>query len=219
MTTRYRRFIGIFASCIFVFSTILVTGCSSKSQTGAGIGAAAGAAAGAIIGHQSGNKTEGAVIGAVAGATVGGLIGRRLDKQEEELAAIAATERTEEGLIVTLSSEKINFEVNSSVVSSHSRGVLVRLANTLKEYPEDIILIAGHTDSDGAAEYNLSLSKMRAQAVADIFIANGIDPATIQVRGYGETQPIESNNTADGKAQNRRVELTITIDESKVPQG
>ena len=126
---------------------------------------------------------------------------------------------TEEGLIVTLSSEKINFEVNSSTVSSHSRGILVRLANIIKEYPEDVILIAGHTDSDGAADYNLDLSKMRAQAVADIFIANGIDPATMEVRGYGETQPIATNNTAEGKAENRRVELTITIDESKVPQG
>jgi len=219
MHSNYRRIIGTVAILALVLSTSWIMGCSSKSQTGAGIGAAAGAAAGAIIGHQSGHKTEGAVIGGVAGATIGGLIGRRLDKQEEELKQIAETKRTEQGLIVTLSSEKINFEVNSSQVSSHSRQVLVRLANTLKDYPEDIILISGHTDSDGAADYNLSLSEMRAQAVADIFIANGIDPATITVRGYGETQPVASNNTAAGKAENRRVELTITIDESKVPQG
>ena len=196
-----------------------VTGCGTRTKRGAGIGAAAGAAAGAVIGHQSGHRTEGAIIGAAAGALLGGAIGTRLDKQAEELAAIAETRRTEQGLIVTLASNKIQFAVNSSEVQPASRDVLIELATIIKNYPEDVILITGHTDSDGAADYNLKLSEMRANAVGDILVAGGVPAETVAARGYGETQPIASNDTAEGKALNRRVELTITIDESKVPEG
>ena len=197
---------------------LLGVGCGSRTKKGAGIGAAAGAVAGAVIGHQSGHKTEGAVIGAAVGGLLGGAVGARLDKQAEELAQIAETRRTEQGLIVPLASNKIQFDVNSSVVKPASRGVLAELAAIIKNYPEDVILVAGHTDSDGAADYNLDLSEMRAQAVGDILVGNGIPGGTVTIRGFGETQPIASNETADGKAANRRVELTITIDESKVPQ-
>jgi outer membrane protein OmpA-like peptidoglycan-associated protein len=196
----------------------LASGCSSKTATGAGVGAAVGGVTGAVIGHQSGHKTEGAVIGAAAGAAVGGVIGHRMDKQAEELAKIAETKRTEQGVIVTLSSNKIHFDTNSSVVKEDSRQTLVQLANVLKQYPEDIILVAGHTDSDGAADYNMRLSEARAQAVADILIANGVAIESVQSHGYGETQPVAENTTTDGKAQNRRVELSITVDESKVPK-
>ena len=203
---------------LVVLSLGLATGCGPRTKTGAGIGAAAGAVTGAVVGHQSGNRAQGAIIGAAAGALIGGTIGSRLDKQAEELAAIAETRRTEQGLIVTLASNKIQFDVNRSQVKPESRAILVDLANVLKNYPEDIILVAGHTDSDGAADYNLKLSEMRAQAVSDVLIANGVPGETIQIRGYGETQPVASNNTAAEKALNRRVELTITIDESKVPE-
>ncbi len=203
---------------LVVLSLGLATGCGPRTKTGAGIGAAAGAAAGAVVGHQSGNRTTGAIIGAAAGALIGGTIGSRLDKQAEELAAIAETRRTEQGLIVTLASNKIQFDVNRSQVKPESRAILVDLANVLKNYPEDIILVAGHTDSDGPADYNLKLSEMRAQAVSDVLIANGVPGETIRIRGYGETQPVAPNDTAAEKALNRRVELTITIDESKVPE-
>ena len=203
---------------LVVLSLGLATGCGPRTKTGAGIGAAAGAVTGAVVGHQSGNRAQGAIIGAAAGALIGGTIGSRLDKQAEELAAIAETRRTEQGLIVTLASNKIQFDVNRSQVKPESRAILVDLANVLKNYPEDIILVAGHTDSDGAADYNLKLSEMRAQAVSDVLIANGVPGETIQIRGYGETQPVAPNNTAAEKALNRRVELTITIDESKVPE-
>jgi outer membrane protein OmpA-like peptidoglycan-associated protein len=193
-------------------------GCGPRTTRGAGIGAAVGAVTGAVIGHQSGHGAAGAVIGGAAGAAVGGVIGHRLDKQAEELATVAETKRTEQGVIVTLSSNKIHFDVNSSTVQPESRQTLVDLANVLKNYPEDIIVVAGHTDSDGAADYNLKLSEMRAQAVGDILTANGVPMASVQTRGYGETQPVASNDTTDGKALNRRVELSITVDESKVPK-
>lgn len=193
-------------------------GCGTRTKKGAGIGAAAGAVAGAVIGHQSGHKAEGAVIGAAVGGLLGGAVGARLDRQAEELAQIAETRRTERGLVVTLASNKIQFDVNSSVVKPASRDVLSELAGILKKYPEDLILVTGHTDSDGAADYNLKLSEMRAQAVGDVLVANGVPGETVTIRGYGETQPLAGNDTAEGKAQNRRVELTITIDESKVPE-
>ncbi len=201
-----------------VLAVGLVEGCGSRSQKGAGIGAVVGGVTGAVIGHQSGHKTEGAVIGAVAGAAAGGIIGHRMDKQAEELAQIAETKRTEQGVIVTLSSNKVHFDTNSSIVKPDSRQTLAELANVIKKYPEDIILVAGHTDSDGTADYNMTLSEARARAVADVLIANGVTIESVQAHGYGESQPVADNGTVDGKAQNRRVELSITVDESKVPK-
>ncbi len=202
---------------VIVIALVLTTaGCGSRTKKGAGAGAVLGGVAGAVIGHQSGKKTEGAVIGAIAGAAIGGAIGHRLDKQAAELAEIAETRRTDEGIIVTLASNKINFDSGSSSVKPESRDVLVRLAGVIKKYPEDVILVSGHTDSDGSADYNLDLSRMRAQAVADILSSNGVPIATIEVRGYGETQPVASNDTGEGKSLNRRVELSITVDESKL---
>ena len=219
MVKRFRIETEILVVGALVLSLGLTTGCGTRTKHGAGIGAAGGALAGAVIGHQSGNKAKGAIIGAVAGAAIGGAVGARLDKQAEELAQIAETRRTDQGLIVTLASDKINFDTNSSQVKPESRETLVRLAEVLKKYPEDIILVTGHTDSDGAAEYNQRLSQMRAQSVTDVLIGNGVSGEVVQIRGYGESQPIASNDTPQGKAKNRRVELTITIDESKVPEG
>ncbi len=156
--------------------------------------------------------------GAGVGGAIDGAIGHRLDQQAEELAQIAETRRTDQGIMVTLSSNRIQFASNGSELGSESCDVLTSLANVLKKYPEDIILIIGHTDSDGPAEYNHQLSQTRAQAVTEILIANGVNGAAIQIRGYGETQPIAPNTTPEGKAMNRRVELSITIDDSKITQ-
>ena len=216
---RWNRELGRLALVgLLALVLLLPASCGPRTARGAGIGAAVGAVTGAVIGHQSGHGGEGAVIGAAAGATLGGVIGARMDKQAEELAAVAETKRTEQGVIVTLSSNKIHFDVNSSTVKPDSRQTLVDLANVLKNYAEDIIVVAGHTDADGAADYNLKLSEMRAQAVVDVLIANGVPIASVQAHGFGETQAIASNETTDGKALNRRVELSITVDESKVPR-
>jgi outer membrane protein OmpA-like peptidoglycan-associated protein len=203
---------------LLALGLLLPAGCGSHAATGAAVGAAVGAATGAVVGNQSGHAKEGAVIGAVAGGALGGVVGARMDRQAEELAQVAETQRTERGVIVTLSSDKIQFDFNSSVVKIDSRQTLVELADVLTKYPEDVIIVAGHTDSDGKDEYNLRLSEMRAQAVVDILAANGVPIASIQAHGYGETQPVASNDTAEGKTLNRRVELSITVDESKVPK-
>jgi len=203
---------------LLAVALLLPAGCGSRTAKGAGIGAAVGAVTGAVVGNQSGHAKEGAVIGAVAGGALGAVVGARMDRQAEELAKVAETKRTEQGVIVTLSSNKIHFDVDQAVVKDDSRATLVELANILKNYPEDIIVVAGHTDSDGSEAYNMDLSKRRAQAVVDILAANGVPSESIQAHGYGEAQPVASNETAEGKALNRRVELSITVDESKVPQ-
>ena len=210
--------VGIALVGLLALGLLLPAGCGSRTAKGAGIGAAVGAVTGAVVGNQSGHAATGAVIGGVAGGVLGGVVGARMDRQAEELAKVAETKRTEQGVIVTLSSNKIHFAVDKSVVSEDSRQTLVELANVLKNYPEDVIAVAGHTDSDGTDEYNMDLSKRRAQAVVDILAANGVPSASIQAHGYGETQPVASNETAEGKALNRRVELSITVDESKVPK-
>lgn len=196
---------------------ILLSSCATKTQTGAATGAAAGAVVGAIIGHQSGDRDEGALIGAALGGAIGGVVGRRLDKQQAELEKIAETRRTEQGLLVTLSDKNVHFDTNSTVIDAPSRATLTELGNVLAKYPENVITVAGHTDAIGSGDYNLKLSERRAQAVGDILADAGVPMSVMYFRGYGETQPLTTNDTASGRAQNRRVELNIRIDQSKIP--
>lgn len=196
----------------------LLIGCATKTQTGAATGAAAGALVGAVIGHQSGERDKGALLGAALGTAIGAAAGRRLDKQQAELERIAETRRTEQGLIVTLAENKVYFASNSTVVSAPSRNTLLDLGAVLKKYPENVITIVGHTDSQGSGDYNLKLSERRAQSVGDVLADAGVPMNTMYFRGYGETQPVASNDTAAGRAENRRVELNIRIDESKIPK-
>ena len=197
---------------------LVLVGCATKTQTGAATGAAAGAVVGAIVGHQSGERDRGALIGAALGGAIGGVVGNRLDKQQEELNRIAETRRTDRGLIVSLSESNVHFASNSTVIDADSKYTLQQLGSVLSRYPENVITIAGHTDSQGAADYNLNLSELRAKAVGDVLADSGVPKNTMYFRGYGETQPIASNMTAAGRAENRRVELNIRIDESKVPR-
>jgi OOP family OmpA-OmpF porin len=104
----------------------------------------------------------------------------------------------------------VHFESNSDRLAGDDRSVLVDAAATLKLNPTIRVEVAGHTDSDGAADYNEGLSMRRAATVRDFLIQQGVSPARITARGYGETQPIADNSTAAGKAENRRVSLRIT---------
>lgn len=196
---------------------LMGAGCdASRTVKGAAIGTAAGAAVGTAVGAPSGHKKEGAVIGAVAGGVTGGVIGRRLDQQAKELQAVAEAKRTEQGILVTLANN-ILFDVNKSQLKPEAKEQLQQIAAIMKKYPEDLVVAAGHTDSDGAAEYNMKLSEARSNAVKTYLIANGVPSSSVQAVGFGETQPTASNNTSDGKQLNRRVELVITVDQSKVP--
>lgn len=188
---------------------------ANNTQKGAAIGAGGGAVIGGIIGNNvgSGNTALGAIIGAVVGGAAGGYIGNRMDRQaeriEEELPG-ADVKRVGEGINVTFSGENgVYFDTNKSDIKGASATTLDKLAGIFKEYPKSFILVEGHTDSAGAAEYNMGLSQRRAQAVTDYLVGKGISKGRFTTKWYGEEQPIDDNSTAAGKANNRRVEMAI----------
>lgn len=199
---------------------MIFSSCASENKNttkGAGIGAVAGGALGAIIGHQSGNRGKGAAIGAALGAGIGGLAGRRMDQQAKELEKIAETKRTEQGLITKLKSD-ILFETGKSDLKPQAKENLKEMATIMKKYPENVLTVNGYTDSTGSAKTNETLSQKRAEAVKAQLVANGLSSSVITTHGMGPANPVGDNKTSDGRQQNRRVEVEVTVDESKVPQ-
>jgi outer membrane protein OmpA-like peptidoglycan-associated protein len=188
-----------------------------NTAKGAGIGAAAGAITGAIIGHQTGNREKGAAIGAILGAGIGGYAGHRMDQQAKELEKIAETKRTEAGLITKLKSD-ILFETGKAELKPTAQSNLQQMAGIMKKYPENILTIKGYTDSTGSDAINTPLSQRRAEAVKVYLVNGGLPSNTISTLGMGSAQPISDNKTEAGRKQNRRVEVEVTIDESKVPK-
>jgi outer membrane protein OmpA-like peptidoglycan-associated protein len=186
-------------------------GCSSKAGTGGLIGAATGAAAGAIIGNQTGNTAAGAILGAAVGGMTGAAIGRYMDKQAAELEsdlAGAKIERVGEGIKVTFDSG-ILFDYDSHALQGAAQSNLTNLATILNKYDDTIILVEGHTDAQGADDYNMDLSRRRANSVSAYLSSLQVDSGRFTVMGYGERQPIADNGTDWGRALNRRVELAI----------
>ena len=192
---------------------------ANNTQKGAAIGAAGGAVIGGVIGNNvgKGNTALGAIIGAVVGGAAGGYIGNRMDRQaeriEEEIPG-AEVKRVGEGINVTFNEDAgVYFDTNKSDVKGTSATTLDKLAGIFKEYPKSNILVEGHTDSAGSEEYNLNLSRQRAESVTRYLVSKGISSGRFTTKWYGETQPRESNETAAGKAKNRRVELAIMASE------
>ena len=198
--------------CLVCLLGLAQTSCTSpgkKTAFGAGIGAAAGAAVGAIIGHQTGNRSGGALIGAAAGGMLGGAVGNRMDKQAKELAAVAKTRRTEEGIVTELKGD-ILFPTGASNLKQQASGRINVISNILKKYPENRIIVIGHTDSVGSSQSNQALSLQRAESVRSQMISSGIAGSSVSVVGRGEAQPIGNNKTKMGRAKNRRVEIQIS---------
>ncbi|WP_413577817.1 OmpA family protein [Bdellovibrio sp. HCB290] len=201
---------------------LMATGCATTEENpnaakGAGIGAAIGAVAGAVIGHQTGRRNEGALIGAALGAGIGGGIGHRMDKQAKELAAIAETKRTEQGLITKLKSD-ILFDTGKSNLKPAAQSNIAQLAQIMKKYPENVLTIRGYTDDTGSAMKNNPLSKDRAEAVRAQLILGGVPADTISSVGMGAADPVDAAKTAAARSKNRRVEIEVTVDASKVPK-
>ena len=184
---------------------------NKKTKRGAVIGAVIGGVAGAVIGNQSGSNRTGAVIGAGAGAAVGGAVGRRMDKQEQELRQIEGVEvtRPSEGEISVRLTNDILFDTDSYALRSASRTTLNELADNFRQYPDNRIVVEGHTDSTGSEAHNQQLSENRAASVADYLIDKGVSSGDIVVYGFGEVRPKSSNDTAEGRQLNRRVEIHI----------
>ena len=193
----------------------------NKTQKGAAIGTAGGAAAGAVIGRASGNTALGAIIGAAVGGVTGAVIGRKMDKQAKEIESKvpgAKVERVGEGIVVDFN-EKILFDYDKSDLGNSAEGNLGKLNTILKDYPDTNIEIQGHTDSKGSNNYNEGLSVRRASTVASYLRGGGITSSRITTKGYGETAPVASNETDDGRAQNRRVTFLITANEKMVEEA
>lgn len=192
---------------------VALSGCSNmnKKEKGAVIGAAAGAVVGGVIGNQAGNTALGAILGAAIGGAAGAYIGNYMDKQAAEIERDiegARVERVGEGIKITFKSG-ILFDVDKSELKSPAKADIQQLAVILNKYPDTEILIEGHTDSDGTDEHNRELSIRRAQSVATDLTSHQVIATRFTVMGYGEAQPIADNATADGKQQNRRVEIAI----------
>ena len=188
----------------------------NKAEQGAIIGAGAGGAVGAVIGKATGSTVRGAIIGAAVGCVAGAVIGHQMDKQAEELAYElpgAVVQRVGEGITVTFP-EGLLFGFDSDQLMPAATDNLRSFAASLKKYPNTRTLIVGHTDSQGTAEYNMDLSDRRARSAASFITGEGVDPARISTAGRGETEPIATNSSDDGRRQNRRVEVAIYADDA-----
>ena len=199
-----------------VTASVFIIGCSASNTVKGGvIGGVGGAVVGGVIGNQFGNTALGAVIGAAVGGTAGALIGNDMDKQAEEMEKEledAKVERVGEGILISFDSG-ILFGYDSSTLQPEAKANISKLADILKKYPDSNILITGHTDSDGSENYNQTLSEKRAQSVSDYTMYKGISPSRLSTVGLGETEPVASNDTADGKQLSRRVEIAIYASE------
>jgi outer membrane protein OmpA-like peptidoglycan-associated protein len=181
-----------------------------NTKQGAVLGGLLGAGLGAIV---SDDKAKGAVIGGAAGAATGAVAGNFLDKQEAELRRDLENDRigirnTGDRLIVTMPQD-ILFAVDSADVNSGLRRDLLTVADSLQDYPRSRVLVEGHTDNTGSADYNQRLSERRANAVADVLMEGGVTFDRVETFGRGEDAPVASNLTEQGRAQNRRVEIEI----------
>lgn len=182
----------------------------SSTTKGAAIGAGVGAVAGAISG---GDRAKRAAIGAGVGALAGGAVGLYMDRQEAELrkkledTGVSVTRRGDN--IILNMPGNVTFRTDSADLNARFFEVLDSVALVLEEYQKTVVHVAGFTDSRGTEEYNQRLSERRARAVAAYLEAQGIRPERLVTRGYGETHPIATNETPEGRAKNRRVELTL----------
>nr|WP_241240889.1 OmpA family protein [Maribacter sp. MJ134] len=219
MKSIFKRSASIMVTLALVLSCSTVKN-ANKTQKGAVIGAAGGAVIGGVLGNNIGNGNNtalGAILGAAIGGAAGGYIGNRMDRQaeriEEEIPG-AEVKRVGEGINVTFNEDAgVYFDTNKSSVKGTSATTLDKLAGIFNEYPNSNILVEGHTDSAGAEDYNMNLSKQRAESVTNYLVAKGISASRFSTKWYGELQPVGDNATSDGKAKNRRVELAIVASE------
>ncbi|BBU58976.1 MULTISPECIES: OmpA family protein [Mameliella] len=184
-----------------------------QTKQGALVGAGVGAVAGRLLGGgDRGERNRATVAGALVGAAAGAAIGNQLDKQEAELRQQmgdnVTIRNTGDRLIVTMPQD-ILFPTDSANLRPTLVSDLRDVGQSLLAYPNTTAQVIGHTDSDGDAAYNLDLSQRRARSVANVLISEGVPSSRISVIGRGEDQPVASNLTPEGKAQNRRVEIVI----------
>lgn len=214
-------------SSLFLLAT-LFTSCESlkntnKTQRGAGIGAGAGALIGAIIGNNTKIGTAGgALIGAAVGGGTGALIGNKMDKQARQIDQAlpgADVERVGEGIRLVLNENAVRFATGKATLTSTAKANLDKLVPVFKEYADTNIQIYGYTDSTGSPEFNLTLSQKRAESVKNYLASSGLVSSRFKTTGLGIADPIATNETADGRTQNRRVEFAILANDKMVEEA
>lgn len=208
---RYRR-----AALALVLAGLSACASWGNKEAGAVFGAAAGGVVGAAVGKRTGKTAEGALLGAAVGGTVGAVIGHQMDQQAKELQQNipgATVTRVGEGIAITFASGLL-YDIDSDAVKPDAATNLRNLAASLNKYPDTDLLIVGHTDATGSDSYNQSLSERRARAAADYLARQGVAATRLRALGRGETEPIATNDTADGRSENRRVEIAIVASEA-----
>ena len=189
---------------------------ANKTQKGAGIGVAGGA----LIGGLLGGNVKGALIGAAIGGAAGGLIGNSMDKQAkkiEQMVPGADVNRVGEGIQIIFDDKSgVNFALNSSNLTAEAKSNLDKVADVFLEFPDTELMLEGHTDSTGEASYNMSLSTKRANAVGDYLSTKGVGKSRMSVKGLGETAPRFENDSKEGQAKNRRVEIGVTANKEMI---
>lgn len=209
-----KRFVILACVLLLVLSCLSCAEWSAKRK-GTLIGAGSGAVIGGIIGDKAGNTALGAILGAAVGGAAGAYIGNYMDKQAEELdqdLAGAKIERVGEGIKITFDSG-ILFDFDEATLRPASEAELTKLAVILNKYPDTNILLEGHTDAMGSDEYNLNLSRLRAQSVSAFLSSQAVTATRLTIMGYGESQPIATNDTEEGRQLNRRVEVAVYANE------
>lgn len=206
-----------------VSGALAVSGCTTNPYTGeqeaskTGIGAGLGTLVGAGIGALASSKHDrgkGALIGAAAGAAVGGGVGYYMDAQEAKLrqkmqgTGVSVT-RNGNNIVLNMPNN-VTFDSSSSTLKPAGANTLTGVAMVLKEYEKTAVNVVGYTDSTGSQQLNMTLSQQRADSVASSLITQGVAASRIRTSGMGPANPIASNSTAEGKAQNRRVEITLS---------
>ncbi len=211
--------------------SVMATGCTtfdaytgeektSNTAIGAGIGASVGAVAAYLANkdEKSGTRNKRILAAAAGGGAIGGGIGYYMDAQEAELrkklrGSGVSVERVGNNVNLIMPGN-ITFGSGRAAIASDFYEVLDSVAIVLKEYDKTLVVVAGHTDSDGAAAYNQALSEERASSVSSYLQSQGVNQVRLEPVGFGETQPLVANTSAANKAQNRRVEITLVPAES-----
>ena len=196
---------------------MLATGCANmtdtqrRTATGAGVGALGGAAIGAMTG---GHAAQGAVIGAGVGALGTYIWSQHMERQKQDMQAatqgtgVTVTQTPDNQLKLDIPSD-ISFATNRSDIQPNFRPILDRFAEGLRNNPNTEVRIVGHTDSTGSDAINNPLSLDRAESTRNYLTARGVNGNRIHVEGRGSREPVASNNTSDGRARNRRVEIYV----------
>ena len=210
--------VSVLAASVALAGCASTSGTTGTTTTGTGInkaviGAVAGALGGAAISKATGGEKTGrdAAIGAVIGGAAGAYMQKQAKQIQTQMAGTGVEVKQDPttGNINLVMPGNITFAYDDATLNPSFMGSLNQLAQTMKQYDQTTIVVAGHTDSNGSDAYNMNLSKQRALSVANYLVSQGVSASRIQAVGYGEAQPVASNTTDAGRAQNRRVELTI----------